>query len=90
MSPSLVFGLTRSYFTRKVTGYLDYTDRPWRLEPGIREHPAATEAASSPTSTGRRSWANPATPARMPSTGVDPTRQLEARSRLEPISTGRE
>ena len=29
----LVHGLTRSYFTRKVTGYLDYTDRPWRLEP---------------------------------------------------------
>ena len=44
MSPYLVFGLTRSYFTRKVTGYLDYTDRPWRLEPGIRDHPAATEA----------------------------------------------
>lgn len=29
----IVHGLTRSYFTRKVTGYLDYTDRPWRLEP---------------------------------------------------------
>lgn len=29
----LVHGLTRSYFTRKVTGYLDYTDRPWRLAP---------------------------------------------------------
>ncbi len=39
-----VHGLTRSYFTRKVTGYLDYTDRPWRLEPGLLGHPAATEA----------------------------------------------
>jgi len=29
----IVHGLTRSYFTRKVTGYLDYTDRPWRLQP---------------------------------------------------------
>ena len=41
----LVHGLTRSYFTRKVTGYLDYTDRPWRLEPCTPTmHPAATEA----------------------------------------------
>lgn len=40
----LVYGLTRSYFTRKVTGYLDYTDRPWRLDPGVGLHPAATEA----------------------------------------------
>lgn len=40
----LVYGLTRSYFTRKVTGYLDYTDRPWRLERGINNHPAATAA----------------------------------------------
>ncbi len=44
MNQYLVYGLTRSYFTRKVTGYLDYTDRPWRLEPGINDHPAATEA----------------------------------------------
>ncbi|MEM9200458.1 MAG: glutathione S-transferase N-terminal domain-containing protein [Actinomycetota bacterium] len=29
----IVHGLTRSYFTRKVTGYLDFTDRPYRLEP---------------------------------------------------------
>ncbi len=40
----LVYGLTRSYFTRKVTGYLDYTDRPWRLEPGANQHPVAAEA----------------------------------------------
>ncbi len=43
----LVHGLTRSYFTRKMTGYLDYTDRPWRLEPMGPEpegHPAAAAA----------------------------------------------
>lgn len=43
----LVHGLTRSYFTRKVTGYLDYTDRPWRLVPSSPEptgHPAANAA----------------------------------------------
>lgn len=45
MAPHLVHGLTRSYFTRKVTGYLDYTDRPWRLEPMPPTlHPAAAEA----------------------------------------------
>ncbi|MCB0990230.1 MAG: glutathione S-transferase N-terminal domain-containing protein [Acidimicrobiales bacterium] len=45
MAPYIVHGLTRSYFTRKVTGYLDYTDRPWRLEPCPPSlHPAATEA----------------------------------------------
>lgn len=45
MAPYLVHGLTRSYFTRKVTGYLDYTDRPWRLEPCAPNlHPAASEA----------------------------------------------
>jgi len=41
----IVHGLTRSYFTRKVTGYLDYTDRPWRLEPcPPTVHPAASDA----------------------------------------------
>lgn len=43
----LVHGLTRSYFTRKMTGYLDYTDRPWRLEPGgpdVGTHLAAAAA----------------------------------------------
>ncbi len=44
MDQYLVYGLTRSYFTRKITGYLDYTQRPWLLEPGINNHPAATEA----------------------------------------------
>lgn len=44
MTPYVVHGLTRSYFTRKVTGYLDYTDRPWRLEPCPPNlHLAATE-----------------------------------------------
>ncbi len=40
----LVHGLTRSYFTRKVTGYLDHTDRPWRLQPGFQDHSEATAA----------------------------------------------
>lgn len=43
----LVHGLTRSYFSRKMTGYLDYTDRPWRLVPMGPEpggHAAATAA----------------------------------------------
>ncbi len=39
-----VHGLTRSYFTRKVTGYLDYTDRPWRLEPTFLDQAQATAA----------------------------------------------
>ena len=42
----LVHGLTRSYFTRKMTGYLDYTDRPWRLEPMGPEPQGHPEAAS--------------------------------------------
>lgn len=42
----LVHGLTRSYFTRKVTGYLDYTDRPWRLEPMGPEPAGHPEAAA--------------------------------------------
>lgn len=45
MAPYIVHGLTRSYFTRKVTGYLDYTDRPWRLQPCPPTlHPDATAA----------------------------------------------
>ena len=45
MTPYIVHGLTRSYFTRKVTGYLDYTDRPWRLEPcPPNAHPEAEAA----------------------------------------------
>lgn len=39
-----VHGLTRSYFTRKVTGYLDFTDRMWRLEPGFLDHADAKAA----------------------------------------------
>jgi glutathione S-transferase len=45
MIPYVVHGLTRSYFTRKVIGYLDYTDRPWRLEPCPPTlHPEASAA----------------------------------------------
>ena len=40
----LVHGLTRSYFTRKVTGYLDHADLPWRLQPGFLDHSEATAA----------------------------------------------
>ncbi len=44
MASFVVHGLTRSYFTRKVTGYLDFTDRPWRLEPCPPNiHPNASE-----------------------------------------------
>lgn len=39
-----VHGLTRSYFTRKVTGYLDYTERAWRLEPTFLDHEKAAAA----------------------------------------------
>src|SRR5215467_12583563 len=31
----IIHGLTVSYFTRKVTGYLDYKDLRWRLRPSI-------------------------------------------------------
>jgi glutathione S-transferase len=34
-SEFVVHGLTVSYFTRKVTGYLDYKGIPWRLQPSI-------------------------------------------------------
>jgi glutathione S-transferase len=40
-TPFLVHGLTVSYFTRKVTGYLDYKGLPWRLEPSIGANPPA-------------------------------------------------
>lgn len=33
--PYVVHGLTVSYFTRKVTGYLDWARLPWRLQPSI-------------------------------------------------------
>ncbi len=45
MTPYIVHGLTRSYFTRKVVGYLDYTDRPWRLEPCPPHHHPEAQAA---------------------------------------------
>ncbi len=41
-----VYGLTRSYFTRKMTGYLDYTERPWRLTPGPPDPSANPVAAA--------------------------------------------
>jgi glutathione S-transferase len=34
-SEFVVHGLTASYFTRKVTGYLDYKGMPWRLQPSV-------------------------------------------------------
>lgn len=42
-SPYLVHGLTVSYFTRKVTGYLDHLGVPWRLAPSIGANPVARE-----------------------------------------------
>lgn len=42
--PYLVHGLTVSYFTRKVTGYLDYAALPWRLRPSIGLHLEARAA----------------------------------------------
>lgn len=41
--PFLVHGLTVSYFTRKVTGYLDHVGLPWRLVPSIGANPVARE-----------------------------------------------
>lgn len=40
----VVHGLTVSYFTRKVTGYLDHKAIRWRLQPSIGMHLAAREA----------------------------------------------
>lgn len=42
--PYIVHGLTVSYFTRKVTGYLDHAGLPWRLEPSIGANPPARAA----------------------------------------------
>ncbi|MEO8605366.1 MAG: glutathione S-transferase N-terminal domain-containing protein [bacterium] len=45
MLPSfVVHGLTVSYFTRKVTGYLDYKSLAWRLQPSIGINLAARAA----------------------------------------------
>jgi glutathione S-transferase len=43
-APYVVHGLTVSYFTRKVTGYLDHVGLPWRLQPSIGANPVAREA----------------------------------------------
>jgi len=43
-TPFTVHGLQCSYFTRKVTGYLDYKNLPWRMEPSIGANPAARAA----------------------------------------------
>jgi len=40
-SEFVVHGLTVSYFTRKVTGYLDYKGLRWRLRPSIGLNPDA-------------------------------------------------
>lgn len=42
--PLRVYGMTRSYFTRKLTGYLDYKGLPWRLQRGGGLHPDARAA----------------------------------------------
>ena len=33
--PLTVYGVNQSFFTRKVTGYLDYKRLPWRLHRGL-------------------------------------------------------
>jgi len=43
-APFLVHGLTVSYFTRKVTGYLDYKGLAWRLQPTVGLNPEARAA----------------------------------------------
>jgi glutathione S-transferase len=40
----VVHGLTVSYFTRKVTGYLDHARFPWRLDPSIGADPGGARA----------------------------------------------
>ena len=44
VAPYVVHGLTVSYFTRKVTGYLDFAGLPWRLQPSIGANAVAREA----------------------------------------------
>jgi glutathione S-transferase len=43
-SEFIVHGVSVSYFTRKVTGYLDYKGIPWRLRPSIGMNPDARAA----------------------------------------------
>ena len=40
----VVHGLRPSFFTRKVTGYLDYKRLPWWLSPDAGSIPKAREA----------------------------------------------
>ena len=40
----IVYGLMPSYFTRKMTGYLDYKSLPWRLAGSSGAQPGAVEA----------------------------------------------
>jgi len=39
-----VHGLRVSYFTRKVTGYLDHAGLPWRMQPSLGANMVAMEA----------------------------------------------
>ena len=41
MGTYLVRGVSSSYFTRKVTGYLDYSRRRWQLDPFLANDPEA-------------------------------------------------
>jgi glutathione S-transferase len=43
-SQFIVHGVTVSYFTRKVTGYLDYKGIPWRMRPSVGLYPEARAA----------------------------------------------
>ena len=42
--PFIVHGLRVSYFTRKVTGYLDHAGLAWGLQPSLGANMAAMEA----------------------------------------------
>jgi glutathione S-transferase len=43
-SPIRIYGLTRSYFTRKLTGYFDYKGIPWVLRPLAGANPEVLAA----------------------------------------------
>lgn len=43
-APFIVYGMTQSFFTRKITGYLDYKNIPWRLSRSGGNNPQARAA----------------------------------------------
>ena len=43
-APYRVYGMTQSYFTRKVTGYLDYKGIPWQMCRAAQNNPEVQSA----------------------------------------------